>query len=189
MKAFCEPLNINPKYFSLRRTKLGYKAKFSAVPDDFVQVLPFEAQNCSVTVKHISGLSIEFSTLPPVEYLQSLAISFRWYTLATCRCIFTEKLLIFARPSMAWAWLLKIRWINQYLPVVCNKKRDKLKILYWDKTGFCLWHKRLEQDKFMWPRKESAQVIHWNKEQLDWLLRGFNVIQITAHKPLKYNAI
>lgn len=77
MKAFCEPLNINPKYFSLRRTKLGYKAKFSAVPDDFVQVLPFEAQNCSVTVKHISGLSIEFSTLPPVEYLQSLAISFR----------------------------------------------------------------------------------------------------------------
>lgn len=73
--------------------------------------------------------------------------------------------------------------------VFCNKKRDKLKVLYWDTTGFCLWHKRLEQDKFMWPRKHDNEVIHWNKEQLDWLLRGFNVAQIKPHKALKYNAI
>jgi len=73
--------------------------------------------------------------------------------------------------------------------VFCNKKRDKLKILYWDQTGFCLWHKRLEQNKFMWPRKESTQVISWNKEQLNWLLRGFNVSMIKPHKVLNYNAI
>jgi len=78
---------------------------------------------------------------------------------------------------------------DQALYVFCNKKRDKLKVLYWDQTGFCLWHKRLEKDKFMWPRKASDEVISWNKEQLNWLLRGFDVSKIKAHNPLKYNAI
>ena len=73
--------------------------------------------------------------------------------------------------------------------VFCNKKRDKLKVLYWDQTGFCLWHKRLEKDKFMWPRKVSDEVISWNKEQLNWLLRGFDVSKIKAHNPLKYSTI
>jgi transposase len=73
--------------------------------------------------------------------------------------------------------------------VFCNKKRDKLKILYWDQTGFCLWHKRLEKDKFMWPRKDVNDVIQWNNEQLSWLLRGFDLSKIKEHKPLKYSAI
>jgi len=73
--------------------------------------------------------------------------------------------------------------------VFCNKKRDKLKVLYWDKTGFCLWHKRLEEAKFKWPRKDDKAIICWSKEQLDWLLRGFDVVQIMPHKVLKYNQI
>ncbi|NRA23537.1 MAG: IS66 family insertion sequence element accessory protein TnpB [Oleispira sp.] len=30
----------------------------------------------------------------------------------------------------------------------CSKRRDKIKLLYWDKTVFCLWCKHLENDKF-----------------------------------------
>lgn len=73
--------------------------------------------------------------------------------------------------------------------VFCNKKRDKLKIIYWDKTGFCLWQKRLEKAKFSWPKKHDASIILWDTEQLNWLLRGFDVSKIKAHKQLKYKAI
>ena len=91
--------------------------------------------------------------------------------------------------SLIVAGTMEISIFEDGLFVFCNKKRDNLKVLYWDNTGFCLWHKRLEQDKFMWPHKESEQVISWNKEQLNWLLRGFNVVQIKPHKVLKYNEI
>ncbi len=78
---------------------------------------------------------------------------------------------------------------SQSLFVFCNKRRDKLKVLYWDQTGFCLWHKRLEQDKFKWPRKNDRAIIGWDKEQFEWLLRGFDVTHIRPHKVLKYSQI
>jgi len=69
--------------------------------------------------------------------------------------------------------------------VFCNKGKDKLKILYWDKTGFALWYKRLEKQKFKWPSKLSSQEFELTHQQLDWLLSGYDVL---GHEPLHYKS-
>jgi transposase len=73
--------------------------------------------------------------------------------------------------------------------VFCNRRRDKLKILYWDKSGFCLWYKRLEQEKFQWPRRWQDKVIELNEQQLSWLLSGYDITRMKAHKSLMYDSI
>ncbi|WP_254843707.1 IS66 family insertion sequence element accessory protein TnpB [Pseudoalteromonas sp. SK20] len=47
----------------------------------------------------------------------------------------------------------------------CNKKRDKLKLLYWDKTGFALWYKRLDKHRFKCP-KLKRDTMTLNEQQL-----------------------
>lgn len=69
---------------------------------------------------------------------------------------------------------------EESLFVFGNQRRDKIKILYWDKNGFCLWYKRLEQDKFKWPRQGDA-VLHLSAEQFAWLLRGLDITKLTPH--------
>ncbi|HCG8027638.1 TPA: IS66 family insertion sequence element accessory protein TnpB [Vibrio parahaemolyticus] len=63
-----------------------------------------------------------------------------------------------------------------------NKQRDKIKILYWDKTGFALWYKRLEKARFKWPSQEKKQVFTLSQFELDRLLSGFTII---GHKPVE----
>lgn len=71
--------------------------------------------------------------------------------------------------------------------VFCNKAKDKLKILYWDKTGFALWYKRLEKDRFKWPDKlsELDKGIDLTEQQLNWLLEGYSVV---GHKTLEFQS-
>lgn len=70
--------------------------------------------------------------------------------------------------------------------VFCNKAKDKLKILYWDKTGFALWYKRLEKQKFKWPSNIDCNEFELTNEQFKWLLSGFDVL---GHQELHYQSM
>ncbi len=67
--------------------------------------------------------------------------------------------------------------------VFCNRKRDIIKILYWEESGFCLWMKRLEREYFRWPECEQ-EVLEINKTSLDWLLHGLDLQH--AHRRLDF---
>lgn len=81
---------------------------------------------------------------------------------------------------------MQLDLFSGHLFVFCNRQQTILKILYWDKSGFCLWQKRLEKDRFKWP-KTSKDVMNITSRELSWLIEGLNINQ--AHKPLKYSMI
>jgi len=73
-----------------------------------------------------------------------------------------------------------------HLFAFCNRRRNIIKILFWDRNGFCLWLKRLEKDRFHWPESES-EVVDIDSRQLSWLLAGLDIGK--AHKQLPYSLI
>ncbi len=58
--------------------------------------------------------------------------------------------------------------------VFCNAQRRVLKAVYWDRTGFCLWCKRLENGRFPWPRTAAEARWEIDVRQLRMLLVGID---------------
>lgn len=69
--------------------------------------------------------------------------------------------------------------------VFCNRTRTIIKVLYWNRNGFCLWQKRLEKHRFFWP--ESRDEVHeMDHRELCWLLEGLDPAQVRGHPALSY---
>ena len=75
-----------------------------------------------------------------------------------------------------------------HLFVFCNRKKNMIKVLFWDRNGFCLWHKRLEKHSFKWPASRSDMMVIERRE-LFWLMDGLNIHQKEAHQRLNYSVI
>ena len=75
---------------------------------------------------------------------------------------------------------------NDGLFIFCSRNRRQLKMLYWDRNGFCLWCKRLEQDKFPWP-KDNRTAISLTHEKLKMVLDGIDFFH--AHQRLNYSHV
>jgi transposase len=72
------------------------------------------------------------------------------------------------------------------LYVFCGTRRRTIKVLYWDKNGFCLWMKRLGGDTFPWPMRE-VEVRQITREEMKMLLSGIDFF--CAHQEKKYEII
>ena len=70
----------------------------------------------------------------------------------------------------------------------CNRRRNIVKILYWDRNGFCLWQKRLEKDKFKWPECYK-EVLEIDQRQMSWLIEGLEIDQSRRYKELHYKTM
>ncbi len=67
--------------------------------------------------------------------------------------------------------------------VFCNKAGDKVKVLYWDKTGFCLWYKRLEAGTFeVLDGNEGQASVQIDATELTMLLSGVSLRSVKRRK-------
>ncbi len=54
-----------------------------------------------------------------------------------------------------------------------GRRGDRVKVLWWDGQGLCLYAKRLERGRFIWPQAEQG-VVHLSPAQLSMLLEGID---------------
>ena len=73
-----------------------------------------------------------------------------------------------------------------HLFVFYNKKKDLVKILYWQTNGFCLWQKRLEKGRFQVPNPPQALSIGITSYQLEGLIQGIDWRKIPTPETLSY---
>jgi transposase len=69
----------------------------------------------------------------------------------------------------------------------CGRRRDRMKVLYWEGDGFVLLYKRLESGSFQWPKNAEA-VRSVTYQEFRWLLEGLSVDQPKAVKKLNIGA-
>ena len=74
------------------------------------------------------------------------------------------------------------------LYVFINRRRNKIKCLFWENNGFVLYYKSLAQEKFTWPNK-GEDVIILNGQQMNWLLDGYDISRMKPHKKLYYESL
>jgi transposase len=100
--------------------------------------------------------------------------------------------MIDVRSTEGYALFISRSTRSDYTPfsgslfVFCNKSRKNLKALYWDRSGFALWQKRLEREHFPWPKTaETAKEIA--VDQFRMVLEGIDFWN--AHQKLSYTTV
>lgn len=75
-----------------------------------------------------------------------------------------------------------------HLFVFCNRRRDRIKILYWERSGFWLLHKRLEKGTFAWPAPgtRNDRQVEMTAADLAALLGGLDLQKVRRRRWFSY---
>ena len=71
-----------------------------------------------------------------------------------------------------------------HLFLFCGRRCDRIKALHFEKDGFCLLYKRLDNGRFQWPRN-SSEVRNLTRQEYRWLLEGLSIDQPKAIRPAR----
>lgn len=77
---------------------------------------------------------------------------------------------------------MQLKPFTKSLFVFTNKRKDKLKILCWEKNGFVVWYKRLEKNTFHWFNGSDNPNI--SVRELNFLLDGYDIFNFKPHAPV-----
>ena len=85
--------------------------------------------------------------------------------------------------------VLGLNPLSQHLFVFGNRRRDKVKILFFERNGFWLLYKRLEKERFRWPKCNAQGAVQISERELRWLLEGLDFQRLQAHQTVKFSAL
>ena len=63
--------------------------------------------------------------------------------------------------------------------IFVNRRRDRMKLLCWDRTGFLIWYKRLEEGTFELPKGSSSEL---SRSELMLILEGIELRSVRHRK-------
>jgi transposase len=84
---------------------------------------------------------------------------------------------------------LELDPFSAHLFAFCNRRRDHVRLLYWERNGFAMWQKKLEQDRFPWPREMDRKTVELSGRELGWLLDGLDIFAMRPHGALHYESV
>ena len=71
--------------------------------------------------------------------------------------------------------------LSGHLFIFGNRRRDRIKVLFWDGSGLWVCAKRLEKGTFHWPRGDSPRV-ELTQAQLNLLLGGLDLTNLRKRR-------
>ncbi len=81
--------------------------------------------------------------------------------------------------------VLKEDVMSGHVFVFCNRRRDLIKILFWDRSGFWLLGKRLEEGTFAWPATADAPSLETTVRELMCVLEGIDLSTARTRKRME----